>query len=597
MESLSDDELAELNGDNVIPFATKVKKSGEYKSKYSDGKDGYTYMVKGDGDERLANFTVEPVTEITKDDGVNQTMCFSLKGKLFNGQPLHEIQIPANKFANMNWINENWGLAPCLAAKQTSAANMRAFIQEKAINIPRKSVYTYTGFRHINDKLCFLHTDGAIGCNDVTTELSQEISNYQFIEDDSITPLDAVKADIELINIGEHRTTMPLLAFMYLAPLTHFFKSVGYAPSFALFLKGKSGSYKTTTAKLFLSHFCRYNPEEPCGTNFSATANYIEKLAFTLKDVPLLVDDYHPATKREKIKMDEIAQRLARGAGDHASRGRMNSDGSLRTTYTPRCITIMTGEDLPDIGQSGLARFVISNFEKGDINIQKLSNSANNAIHHNMAMQGFIKWCIEHESTLPQTLKGKFETYRAMSSADAHGRTYSNIAWLLTAFEMFLTYSVDVGALSEEEKTNMFNEFCTILNELAKEQTEMQHDMQPDVMFLTAVSEMIVSNQLLITPIGSAAPEDGVPFDGHEDENNYLLFHDNIYNKVFRFYENRGELFPVGRNMLFKHLAKGDYIKVTKEGEKVRYTIKKNIAGKQQRVLVLKKSALENINE
>ena len=147
----------------------------------------------------------------------------------------------------------------------------------------------------------------------------------------------------------------------------------------------------------------------------------------------------------------------------------------------------------------------------------------------------------------------------------------------------------------------MFNEFSIILNDLGKEQTEMQHDMQPDVMFLTAVSEMISSHQLTLASMEfNNKISDVYEFDGIDDAQNgvYLLFPDTIYNKVYSLYESRGELFPIGKNMLFKHLAKGRYIETeTETSGRVRNTVKRNIAGKSQRVLVLKKSAIENINE
>ena len=56
--------------------------------------------------------------------------------------------------------------------------------------------------------------------------------------------------------------------------------------------------------------------------------------------------------------MAEIAQQLARAWGDQSERGRMQSDLTVKFAEPPRGLGIMSGEEVPDIGESGIARFL-----------------------------------------------------------------------------------------------------------------------------------------------------------------------------------------------------------------------------------------------
>ena len=387
--------------------------------------DGYVFRYKGNAESnvetvRLSNFTVVPLFEITKDDGTGQTKSFSFNGKMFDGTPLRKITVSSEKFAGMNWIEKEWGLSPTISPSQTSIGHFKNYIKTKALGIPKITIYTHTGFRTINGELCYLHKGGAIGNSEVQTELESELGRYCFVDNKKdISKKEAVKADFELLGIGLQGITYPILAFMYLAPLAHFLDKVGYIPSFSLYVKGETGSLKTAISNLFMAHFYKYKPFNGGVANFGNTYNYIEKLSFTLKDMPLFIDDYHPGNLSDKKKMDSIAQHLSRGAGHHAGRGRMNSDATLKKTFYSRGVSLITGEESPDIGQSGLARFFFVNVKQGNISIDRLKAFNGKAELLNIAMQGYIKWLIDRADTLPEKLAELFRMYQ--ESVDIKG--------------------------------------------------------------------------------------------------------------------------------------------------------------------------------
>src|SRR5262249_29022958 len=104
--------------------------------------------------------------------------------------------------------------------------------------------------------------------------------------------------------------------------------------------------------------------------NWSSSGNALEGLAFTAKDVVLVVDDFNPTGSSADVqRMHREADRLFRGQGNHAGRQRMRSDGSLRPTKFPRGIIVSSGEDTPK-GQSLRARLLVQEICKHDLGPQ-----------------------------------------------------------------------------------------------------------------------------------------------------------------------------------------------------------------------------------
>ena len=166
----------------------------------------------------------------------------------------------------------------------------------------------------------------------------------------------AAAVTLECLGLGPEEITWPLMASIFLAPLCEPMRQAGYEPSFIIWLSGMTGARKSTVAGLFLSHYGQFTSKALPGS-FKDTDNTLERKAFLLKDTVFCVDDYHPVgSPQEKRRMEKIAHSLIRGFADRVGRGRMNSDTSLRETYIPRGLCIVTGEEVPNLGQSATAR-------------------------------------------------------------------------------------------------------------------------------------------------------------------------------------------------------------------------------------------------
>lgn len=249
-----------------------------------------------------------------------------------------------------------------------------------------------------------------------------------------------------------------LLGQMYLAPLCEFLERAGCAPMHTLFLAGTSGAKKSTAAALALAHFGSSFKYDHMPASFRDTGNALRRKAFLLKDMPLLVDDLHPtADRRESSRMSEAAQTMARAWGDRAERGRMRADLSIQTAQPPRGVGVMTGEDLPDIGESGLARFFLVDVKPGDIHITpELTELQRQAAQGALsgAMRSYIEWLLPQVEAMPDRLSREYERLRELARqrlTGVHDRQPGAVAALLLGLRMMLLCMVDRGELEEAQ--------------------------------------------------------------------------------------------------------------------------------------------------
>jgi hypothetical protein len=545
----------------------------------------------------LANFVVIPKREIIKDDGQETKTYFELEGYLFNGTKLKRIKIPSEKFCSMNWVNSEWGLAPTISPLKNSIAFVRDSIQEQSINIKREHIYTHTGFRKINEKYVFLFNGGSIGSNNVEVNLEGRLLVYSFPSKID-NYFNGAKASLDVLDVAPPEITYPLLAVTYLSPLNEFLRAEGIEPAFITFLLGKSGTMKTTLSALFLGHYGDFS-EKRLPMSFKDTPNSVERNGFLLKDVLTVLDDYHPTSKNDKSKMDSLAQAVARGYGDRVGRNRCNADATLKASYIPRGNIIITGEDSPNIGQSGTARYLTLEVEKGMVDKKLLTKLQQNKKLLNVSMRGYIEWLISQDANeeISSSFKNDFERLRDNAQKeDSHGRFAEVVAWLYLGFNTAINFFESVGVVESQRKSELLKNAWNIFNDLVEKQNKRLTEDKPAIKFLTALNEMLIAGNIFTVDIEKAKTEKGAygeGFIGFEDADYYYLLPALTYSKISSFYQKQGDTFPLSLTMLLKHLEYENYIQV--DGE--RRTLKKRIAKKQDRYIFLKKLALDEFTQ
>lgn len=535
----------------------------------------------------ILNGALWVTSETIRDDGEESSKKFTVAGRLAGGRNLPEAPVAADQFAGMGWLVKVWGLGPNVEPGQGNKDYLRHALQLTAQGIESRTVFTHIGWREINGKWTYLHA----GMPNV--DVSEEgLSRYRFSPPNPAM----MKTAIELLDVGPREVTVPLMATAFLAPLCEPLRRAGIEPAFILWIVGLTGAMKSTLTALFLSFFGNFDSRSLPG-NFRDTANSLEKRTFACKDSLFVVDDFHPVSSdAEARRMQESAQKLLRAFGDRQGRARMNADLSIRRAYIPRCMCVVTGEDLPDVGESGAARLFAVDLKRGDLDKEKLTNLQGRAGELSAAMSAFTEWLVSQFHEFASRGRSNFETLRVEATrAGEHGRFAENVAWLQIGYSAFLQFAVESGAMTRAQADKETGECWTILNKLASEQAKRTSEERPAIRFARIFEDLLASRSIYCRHISCTDP---IPHDGQlvgwEDGERYYLLPGEIYRQVAKFVQAQGGRFPISERRLWSHLATEGMIDTDSTGGRTYNTLFKMIDGVRRRVLVMLKENIKS---
>ena len=573
-------------------------------------RDGCIAQINQDSARKLTDFVVIPRMELTRDDGVTQSLFFVLDGWNARGRKLGRVTISGKELDQMSWVTAKWGFDASMAPG-TATRDKVAWAVKKVGQLTAKRVteYNHTGWRKIDGQWCYLYHGGAIGREGVTVDMGDALKTYRLDGGgaegfDRIPYGEAAKKSLRLQEIMKPEVGVTLLGTVYLAPLREFLVQTDVSPAFALFLHGESGTHKSTAAALAMAHFGNFHARN-APASFNDTPNQIRGKAFLVKDMPLLVDDYHPVTSvQEKRQMAATAQTLSRAFGDNADRGRLNADSTIKSSKPPRSVAIITGEDLPAIGASGLARFYIVDIDsKDDVplgpDLTELQEDARKGMLQR-AMRGYILWLSKQTEQLPERLHGMFLKFRDLvrerSAGAAHDRAPEAVACILMGYSMMLNYMRDVGALTQDEIVSMQLDALRVLTEVSERQTRSMESEKPTKIFLSSLTELLSAKKAVLRDL-TPGPEGAVkavsPLDtmiGYMDAEYYYLLPQVAFGAVSRLCREQGVEFPVSLKALYKHL-KSDGVIQAADGESP--TKNRWVDGRAVRLLWIPRAAMD----
>ena len=535
----------------------------------------------------LCNFVALPIEETILDDGQEQSIRLRIAGWDGNGRRMPDALVKAEDFAGMGWVIKNWALSACIEPGTTTKDKLRAIIQKAgALNAVRRTVYTHTGWREVNGRPVYLHGGGAIGAEGVGVELGYgygDMYNLAGIRTGAAADMEteakrqyAMSYTLKMMGLASLRVGVPLVAFMFLAPLRHFLVQAGCPPAFIPFLCGKSSNGKSVLASLALGHFGQHFNTQNHPASFENTVNGISLKLNVLKDMPLLIDDYHPeGDARKKRAMDAVAQQVSRMVGDGSVRSRMNADASSREDKPARGTAFETGEQLPDVSFSGLARLYVIEIGGKDVPLgsEALNDLQERAREGVLAetMKGYIEWLIPQYTRLPEELGQRYAQLRALAmekAGNSHKRLPSAVAHLMLALEMLLKYAIHIGVIDEADLPEMEAKYFDCIVDNSKKQGEEMLTEKPSKMYLDTLRELLISKRCNVIDLEARDYETPVNCIGCRDKAYYYFIPGQAYGAVQKAYQDQGQLFPVGKNAVAKMLREENLLLPSPDGSK-----------------------------
>ena len=541
------------------------------------GQDGDTIVP-------LCNFSAEITAEEIRDDGAEEFRWFVVEGKLADGGHLRNARVPATQFSSMGWVLNQFGSKAVISAGPAAKDSLREAIQLRSENTQFERVYIHTGWCKFNGELGFLTANGVIGLKDlVRVDLGRDLTRYQLplVAED---PVGAMRTSLKLLRVAPLPITVPLWAGTYRAPLSHWLPL-----DCSLWVEGLTGALKSSVAANFQSHYGPFDRTSLPGA-WSSTANQLERRAFLLKDVLFVIDDYAPSGLDYR-EFENKASRLLRSQGNLAGRGRLRADLSERPAFPPRGLILSTAEQRPP-GQSILARTVLIEIKRGDVNLAALSAAQATYARLPHAMTGFISWLAPQADQLSRLLKESFEGAKARANTENyHLRIPEALAHLWVGLDAALNYAEEIGACVPGEAVDLRAESWEALVELGRRQGQSIEEERPTRRFLRVLFSLLAQGGVVLRPKNdvSGNTQQHGEFLGWLDSDWLYLMPDPVFMVVSRFCRESGELFSTRQVRLKRDLAEQGITKTDAD----RMTATVNIAGRTRRVLQLNISRIE----
>ena len=279
------------------------------------------------------------------------------------------------------------------------------------------------------------------------------------------------------------------------------------------------------------------------------------------------IDDFHPGTRKGVQKDTDTAQGIDRDYGDRVGKGRLTKDCRLMESHPPEGNAIVTGETVPDVGESGIARTFILEVKRDDVNLENLSFFQKEAKNGTLmkCLLAYVKHLKDSylhnekaHTMLLENLSNSFEHHRdSFYNADmpTHSRVPEIVAWLMIGMEFFLDFMYVNEIIDKTEEEHVIDEFREILYGLANRQSKTIQQDKPAVIFIQKLYSLIESEQAVVldrTVFNDYRPAN---FIGYEDDEFYCLNSDLAHRAVYQLCKSQGESFTIKKNELIKALA------------------------------------------
>jgi len=578
-------------------------------------KDNCFYIVKkNDVYERLCPFSARVTRIVTYDDGFQKRSYYTIEGIAADGTPLPPVQVPVDEYEDMKWVAEwdRWGQsysATIPLAKQKIREAILLFSDFD--NIERSTYYLHTGWTEHKDFITSESMDKA-----TVDEASNMVAKIFIPVDDKFFDEEKARkglywsikiAQLHKTDKGTDNYFVPVFFIPYFSTLREFWID---KPPFIFFFHGPSSSYKTTVAKLLLNHYTNQNTNELL-FQFTDTANYIEKLAAFMKDVLMVIDDFHPSpVESEQRQMEYVLQRLIRSSTNVGGRGRLSSRGETLSRYVPRATILITGENLINI-QSSISRLFITNFISTEIDLELLTQIQENQELLSYGLAMWIRWLRDlwqQDDTFPRelnNLKNKARQFYLRNGKyrrvqETISRVVESFGYFGALYVYFRRFLEDIGMIDIAIENGIYDEagdededwfyLMDIIDTYIDTLQDLLFQDDPVEAFKELMEINYNNRYFRLNGIGNwtgwIIGDINGRYIGFFDDDYYYFYPQEVWSAITASERRMQSHFPLSKSALFKMLAQKRIIAM--HNNSTYYTLKVNEGGMEKEIRVVR---------
>lgn len=304
----------------------------------------------------------------------------------------------------------------------------------------------------------------------------------------------------DLFELNGQEVTFTLAGHTFISP---FLSKLDHSPNcsserYILWITGITGASKSFLAMRFANFFGNF-AEGASVNSWTSTPYQIQKVGYYFADCLYLVDDFK--LKNIQARHEQVVQILQNYA-DGRGRGRLNSDASVKQTYTIRGNLLVTGEDVPDNEASNLARMIIVG-----VNTRRKDAARGRACFKNQHLYrgvtaAFIRYVIARDGwfdDLVARIDAATDMFHEGIEDVANGlRIARNFGLNKTGFDLFVDFLQGIGVIDEAKAAALVAEHIDNLFQLRDEHTRSVVSEQANNVFLDTLTDMLQSGRVVL---------------------------------------------------------------------------------------------------
>ena len=323
--------------------------------------------------------------------------------------------------------------------------------------------FSQTGFHRVDNRMVFVAGDRLIGGEGLDAVFSPDISRFHLMG--AKHPPEKVAEDLlNRLQANGPEVAVPVFAFGILTALQSLVLECGIPLTGVLYLSGRSGLGKTETAKKFFALYDLANTGQPALITEagSTMAGFRENLR-SARDLPVVLDDLCLSSARDsqRKRLEVGAQAVREASNKGAVRTRAGEHGQEPSTEAGVAITAEF--DLGTI--SDVTRCIIVPLDS-----PMRGGMPDDRVTAAQTLDAFLTWFVPRYHREKGRLKQCYEDAAAEGRLD---RLKTGLFCLRWAFDCFLRFALDVGALSKTEYLQIGRFWETTLQQLEARQRRL----------------------------------------------------------------------------------------------------------------------------
>lgn len=388
---------------------------------------------------------------------------------------------------------------------------------------------------------------------------------------------------LSFLNLSNEKMVInSMFLFAHVGFLKYWTQLADFDIAAVLFIRGTTGSFKTTVASEIFNIFQENKTQRYVQFNGSSWAG-ISKCLLAAQDNSLIIDDFSNTEGVNAKNSTTLMEKIIRAVGDERLSTKMSVGGKNLQNGKIRTSIVITGEDSPSLGLSSNLRMITVPVERGTFSKENLTIFQKKRDIMPMYFSLFIRFLTEYGNNYVEYVKNVIYSYRL-----DYSNKFSEPRFLEMAVLFHLTADViyKFGAWCGVEMSSEYESFLTEIDNLIAYNENSIIVEKPEIKFLKALEAVLdkEANAVLAKNeiIFNENPILYVGFKEEETDTIWLDF-DKARNLVANFWAKRGSAWLTTDRRIKEILDQNGLILKDSDG-----LLKRAKKGNRKRYLVIK---------